>query len=260
MTTESNNTFEEANENILDNEDETVYFNKQKFAEIIFNKIVYDVIEEDEFCDEHRYTDEDKRSKERFKSIFLPLISLNDSIQESLFYLGINECEKDYEHFLLTAIEQTLLITELENKIENISEKNDKFIEKLSSIESTINKYLYSIDRKINSLANISVSYEYKRLRIYLDYRQKRKVRDVGSWFNKTTESYYEDAYYLIIEENGTEVKKIETSNWERGEIDESGFLSVFNANYGINGWELFNSPETISGGYECLIKKQTKT
>jgi len=259
MTTDSNNSFEEANENILDNEDETVYFNKQKFAEIIFNKIVYDVIEEDEFCDEHRYTDEDKRFKERFKSIFLPLISLNDSIQESLSYLGINECEKDYEHFLLTAIEQTLLITELENKIENISEKNDRVIEKLSSIESTINKYLHSIDRKINSLSNISVSYEYKRLRIYVANRQKRQVREVGSWFNKASEYYYEDAYYFIIEENGKEVKTVERNSWEREEIDEAQVLSVFNNNYGVNGWELFNSPETIYGGYECLIKKQTK-
>ena len=48
MTNDLNNSFEEANENILDNERETVYFNKQKFAEIIFNKIVYDVIEEDD--------------------------------------------------------------------------------------------------------------------------------------------------------------------------------------------------------------------
>ena len=252
MTIESNNTFEEANENILDNEDETVYFNKQEFAEIICNKIFYDVYG-DRYTDE---ADEAKGFKEIFKSIFLRLVSVNDSIEEFLSYLGINEYEKDYEHLLLTAIEQTLLITE----IENISEKNGKLIEKMSSIESTLS----SIE---STMANISVSYEYKRLRIYVANRKEEKVREVGGWFNKTTESYYEDVYYYIIQENGKEVKRIERvqkqvkriERVQKEEIDEAEFLSLFNKIYGINGWELFNSPETIYNGYECLIKKQTK-
>ena len=284
MTIESNNTFEEANENILDNEDETVYFNKQEFAEIICNKIFYDVYG-DRYTDE---ADEAKGFKEIFKSIFLRLVSVNDSIEEFLSYLGINEYEKDYEHLLLTAIEQTLLITEIENisekndklieilssiestlsseqtllitEIENISEKNGKLIEKMSSIESTLS----SIE---STMANISVSYEYKRLRIYVANRKEEKVREVGGWFNKTTESYYEDVYYYIIQENGKEVKRIERvqkqvkriERVQKEEIDEAEFLSLFNKIYGINGWELFNSPETIYNGYECLIKKQTK-
>ena len=274
MTTESNNTFEKANENILNNEDETVHFNKQEFAEIICNKIFYDVYGD-------RYTDEADEAtgfKEIFKSIFLRLVSVNDSIEESLSYLGINEYEKDYEHLLLTAMEQTLLITE----IENISEKNDKLIEILSSIESTLSseqtlliteienisekndkliEILSSIESILSSIksttANISVSYEYKRLRIYVANRKEEKVREVGGWFNKTTESYYEDVYYYIIKENGKEVKRIEMVQIDK--IDEAEFLSLFNNIYGINGWELFNSPETIYNGYECLIKKQTK-
>ncbi|MFN7854402.1 hypothetical protein [Anabaena sp. AL09] len=133
---------------------------------------------------------------------------------------------------MLTAIEQTLLITELENKIENISERNDRVIEKLSSIESTINKYLYSIDRKINSLSNISVSYEYKKIKIYVKNKQKQQVKEVGSWFNKTTEYSYEDAYFLIIEENGDEVKSRETKYWERKEIDEAQFLWFYRSPY----------------------------
>ncbi|MFM6036666.1 MAG: hypothetical protein ACKPEO_21210 [Sphaerospermopsis kisseleviana] len=255
MNTESNNHFEDEQENISVSEndyidDEKIIFDQERFAEVIFNKIFYGKVEEDVFCEKYIYTEDVERVKEVFKEVFLPLVAIDESIRECLEYLEVDECEKDLERFILIAREQTLLISYMENIYE-------KILGKLSAI----NGNFYRIDRKIDHLTNISVSYEYKKLRIYAATRKQRKTREIGSWLNKKTEVYYEDAHYFIITENGEEVNHIERSEWE--EVSENQFLSIFNRYYGIKGWELFNLPEQVYGGYEgyeCMIKKQTKS
>jgi hypothetical protein len=266
MNTESNNHFEDEQENISVSEndyidDEKIIFDQERFAEVIFNKIFYGKVEEDVFCEKYIYTEDVERVKEVFKEVFLPLVAIDESIRECLEYLEVDECEKDLERFILIAREQTLLISYMENIYNQLSSIYNKLSVIQTRITTSTNMYLSRIERGIDNLANISVSYEYKKLRIYAATRQKRKTRETGNWLNKKTEVYYEDAHYFIITENGEEVNHIERSEWEK--IDQTKFLSLFNKHYGIRGWELFNTPEEVYSGYdsyECIIKKQTKS
>ena len=123
-------------------------------------------------------------------------MSIDETIIECLNYLDIHEFDKDLERFILIAREQTLLINHLETISKNI-------VDKLSSLEFDINEHLYEIDKNIDKLANISVSYEYKIIRIYVDTRHEIKTIETGIWVMKKTEVYSEDTYYFIIEENG---------------------------------------------------------
>ncbi|MFM6107644.1 MAG: hypothetical protein ACKPEO_19740, partial [Sphaerospermopsis kisseleviana] len=125
MNTESNNHFEDEQENISVSEnnyidDEKIIFDQERFAEVIFNKIFYGKVEEDVFCKKYIYAEDVERVKERFKEIFSPLVSIDESIRECLEYLEVDECEKDLERFILIAREQTLLISYMENIYEKI--------------------------------------------------------------------------------------------------------------------------------------------
>ncbi|MFM5981033.1 MAG: transposase family protein [Sphaerospermopsis kisseleviana] len=149
MNTESNNHFEDEQENISVSEnnyidDEKIIFDQERFAEVIFNKIFYGKVEEDVFCKKYIYAEDVERVKERFKEIFSPLVSIDESIRECLEYLEVDECEKDLERFILIAREQTLLISYLETIYE-------KILGKLSAINRHLRKRIKLWYNKVKS-------------------------------------------------------------------------------------------------------------
>lgn len=264
MANDQDKVLKKDNETIMESEKEQIPFDIQYFTDLFFSEIFENEVPNEDYDAESIYFQE-KTARFLFNSIFSKLASLDTNIKDSLSVLDINENQKyilqqELKDILQKAIGQTVVTTRLDNKLREILVTNDKVIDHLDSLNTkldSIGSSLSCIKRSLNNLENHSISYKYLRLTVYVAERQKREEIKVGNWFNKKKEISYEDAYFIVIEENGREVKSLERGSWRGDDIDEDTFWSLLNDDYGANGWDLIKLPEKEYSRYNCLLKKQ---
>lgn len=262
MINDVDNICQEDIENTLEYKEDDVAFDMKEFTELI----IYEIFGSDgEYANKETLIFQLRElEKDLFESIFIKLASLDKNIEESLNYLEIHGNQKDilkkeFKEILQKALGQAVVSARIENKIDNILTNSDKSLNKLDLFKEYllgIFNNLRQIKSTVIELKNQSISYEYAKLTIYVTKRQKREEKETGHFFNKKKEISYNDAYFLVIEENGREVRAIERSSWDR-DIDENEFFSILNRYYGANGWDLIKLPEQEGKTYNCLLKKQ---